>query len=176
MPCYPVFRSERLMKQWRVIAASTALAGAGLLSSFAFAGSAQADNNLTATVGSATLTARILVDVPVKVVCAPLGGSYVVADTVSVSIQEASGKTVSSGSGQVAGGSFYGDPPLFTCDGSTTNVVTVPILPGTGSGPFHKGKAIVTVNVSHSTDDCQYGGCGGGGTASAVIGPEAVKI
>jgi hypothetical protein len=164
------------MKRWRVVAASMALAGVGLLPSVAFAGSANADSNLTATLGRATLTARLLVNVPVDVVCAPLGGTYVVTDSVMVSVQEASGKTVSSGSGQVAGGYFYGRPALFTCDGSTTNVVTVPVLPDTGSGAFHKGMAIVTVNVFHSTDNCEYGGCGGGGSAGAVIGPEALKI
>jgi hypothetical protein len=147
-----------------------------VLPSFAFAGSARADSNLTATLGTATLTARILIRVPVKVVCAQLGGTYVVSDSVTISVQEASGKTVSSGSGQVFGGGFYGDPALFTCDGSTKNVVTVPVLPATGSGPFHRGRAIVTVNVSRSTDDCQFGGCGGGGSASAVIGPRALKI
>jgi hypothetical protein len=164
------------MKPWKVVAASLALATAGLLPSIALAGTANADSNLTATVGTATLTARILVDVPVNVICAPLGGTYVVSDMVSVTIQEAVGKAVSSGSGQVAGGTFYNSPPLFICDGSTENAVTVPVLPATGSGPFKKGKAIVTVNVFHSTDDCQYGGCGGGGVASAVIGPEAIKL
>jgi hypothetical protein len=164
------------MMRWKVTAASVILAGGGLLSSVGFAGSAQADNNLTATVGPASLAARILINVPVNVVCAQLGGTYVISDTVSVSIQEASGKTVSSGSGQVVGGSFYGAPPLFTCDGSTNNVVTVPVLPSTGSGPFHNGKAIVTVTVFHSTDNCQFGGCGGGGAASAVLGPEAINI
>ena len=98
------------------------------------------------------------------------------AVTVTVAIQQAVGKSVSSGSGALSGGSFYGEPPLFTCDGSSNNVVTVQVLPAPGSGPFQKGKAIVTVNVSHSTDDCQYGGCGGGGAGSAVIGPEAVKL
>jgi hypothetical protein len=164
------------MKRWRAIAASMALAGAGLLPAVALAGSAKADSNLTATVGTATLTAHLLINVPVTVVCAPLGGSYVVADSVTVNIQEALGKTVSLGSGQVSGGGFFGQPPLFTCDGSTTNVVTVPVLPGTASGPFRPGKAIVTVNVAHSTDDCPFGGCGGGGSASAVIGPEVLKI
>ena len=154
-----------------------AVAGASLLPSLALAGSAGADSNLTAKLGTATLTARILIHVPVQVVCAPLGGTYVVADTVMVNVQEAAGKSVSSGSGQVVGGSFYAGPTcLFTCDGVTKNVVTVPVVPATGSGPFHKGTAIVTVNVGHSTDDCQYGGCGGGGAASAVIGPRALKI
>jgi hypothetical protein len=164
------------MKPWTVMAAAVAAAAVGLLPSVAFAGSATADSNLTASVGSATLTAHLLVDVPVKVVCAPLGGSYVVSDMVSVTIQEAVGKAVSSGSAQVTGGSFYGTPALFTCDGTTQNRVTVPVLPATGSGPFRKGKAIVTVNVSRSTDNCPYGGCGGGGAASDVIGPEAIKI
>jgi hypothetical protein len=164
------------MKQWRVMAASMALAAAGLFPSVAFAGSAQADSNLTATVGTATLNAHLLINVPVTVVCSPLGGSYVVADLVAVSLQQASGKTVSSGSGQVGGGSFFGQPALFTCDANTNNVVTVPVQPAPGSGPFHHGKAIVTVNISHSTDDCPFGGCGGGGSAGAVIGPEALKI
>lgn len=164
------------MKPWRIVAATMALAGVAVLPPFAFAGSARADSNLTASLGTATLTARILIHVPVKVVCASLGGTYVVTDSITVGVQEASGKSVSSGSGQVVGGSFDGDPALFICDGSTKNVVTVPVLPATGSGPFHKGMAIVTVNISHSTDDCQFGGCGGGGSASAVIGPRALKI
>jgi hypothetical protein len=164
------------VKPWKVIAASMALAGAGLFPALAFAGSAQADSNLTATVGNITLTSHLLVDVPVNVVCAPLGGTYVISDIVSVSIQQAWGKTVNSGSGQVASGYFYGGPGLFTCDGSTVNVVTVPVLPAAGSGPFKGGKAILTVNVFHSTDDCEYTICGGGGSAGATIGPEAIKL
>jgi hypothetical protein len=165
------------MKPWKMMAASVAMAGAGLFPSLAFIGPAQADSNLTATVGHITLTSHLLVDVPVNVVCAPLGGSYVVTDLVSVSIQQASGQAVSSGSGQVASGYMYGGGAgLFTCDGSTVNVVTVPVLPAAGSGPFKGGKAIVTVNVYHDTDNCPYGGCGGGGSAGATIGPEALKL
>ena len=40
-----------------------------------------------------------------------------------------------------------------------------------GSGPFKGGKAIVTVNAYHDTDNCPYGGCGGGGSAGATTAP-----
>jgi hypothetical protein len=83
--------------------------------------SASAQPSMTITVGKPTVTARILVTVPVTIVCASLPDPNTAEDDVSVSIEQASGRTtVSTGSGSVDGGPFSpsGGQPFLTCDGS----------------------------------------------------------
>ncbi len=100
---------------------------------------------VTVTVGAtASLTNKVLVTVPVTVVCAPLPNDPF-SDEVSVQVIQASGQDVSRASGSLFGRS------LLTCDGSTPNNVIVSALPDPGSGPFHGGRAIVTAFASHST-------------------------
>jgi hypothetical protein len=93
----------------------------------------------TITVGStAELTARVLVNVPVTVTCGPyVPISNPLAPQVGVTVTQASGKSVASGTG------FVSTP---TCDGTPHDYV-VPVTPNSPlppNVPFHGGKAIVS--------------------------------
>jgi hypothetical protein len=63
-------------------------------------------------------------------VCDPLGDPTV-SDIVSVCIQQASGQTVSTCSGELSGVPFtmFNSPLFLTCDGTTQNAVVVSVLP-----------------------------------------------
>jgi hypothetical protein len=131
------------------------------------------------TIGRPSLTARILMEVPATVVCDSLGGDQTLSDSVTVSVRQASGRTISTGSGHVAGGPFsvFGGVPFLTCDGTTVNTVVVSVLPDAGSGPFHGGPAIITVDAGHSVGTCVFPGfCQTTGSESAHIGPTAINI
>jgi hypothetical protein len=100
------------------------------------------------------VTNRLLVSVPIQVVCQPIGnpGDITLNDSVSVSLSQANGQSVSTGSAMVSSGPFSPQNPtgtgLFTCDGSTLNTLTVQVL---GNGTFHGGGAILTASAFHST-------------------------
>jgi hypothetical protein len=128
---------------------------AGLLMAIS-AGTASAATN-TVAVGSGTLTGRVLITVPVTVVCDPLPGDYV--DTsINVTVQQANGKQVSNASS----GLFIvlPTPSVLTCDGATQNTVEIQATPNAGSGPFHGGTAIVTASFTYDTGYLVGGGCG----------------
>jgi hypothetical protein len=110
---------------------------AGLLLTAVSAAPADAATN-TITVGSVTLTNRVLVMVPITVVCDPLQGPDF-DSTVVVTVTQASGKAVATG--QVINETV--PTPLFTCDSVTQNHLVIDVLPNPGSPPFHGGKAIV---------------------------------
>jgi len=153
------------------IAAPLALVATGIPS-------ASAQPSMTITVGKPTVTARILVTVPVTIVCASLPDPNTAEDDVSVSIEQASGRTtVSTGSGSVDGGPFSpsGGQPFLTCDGSTQNIVVVKVLPDSGSGPFHTGLAIFTINARHVSGSCMPS-CQETGSESARFGPASVRM
>jgi hypothetical protein len=129
---------------------------------------ASADNGVTITVGKPSLTAKLLVNVPVSVVCAPIQGSTtVINDELDVTISQAASKSVSTGTSQMFGGYFYSTAGLFVCDGSTVNTFDAAVQPSPGSGPFHGGQAIITVNAYHGTD---------AGSESGQLGPQATKL
>src|SRR3954447_8028301 len=94
-------------------------------------GSAVATSGMELSVGRPTLEARVLVEVPTNVVCQSLGSDTTLVDSVTVRLSQASGRSVSTGSGTVAGGPFspFGGVGFLTCDGSTQNSVTVSVLP-----------------------------------------------
>jgi len=157
------------------------LVGLAFLAPFALVAaaipSASAQPSMTITVGKPTLAARILVTVPVTIVCAALPDPSTALDEVSVSIEQASGRTVSTGSGEVSGGPFSpsGGQPFLTCDGSTQNIVAVTVLPASGSGPFHGGPAIFTISATHASGSCTPF-CQETGSESAQFGPASVSI
>jgi hypothetical protein len=135
---------------------------------------ASADAGVVITIGKATLTNRLLVNIPVTVVCAAIPGADTEFDLVQVSLQQAVAKSVSSGSGSLSGGSFDGNAGLFTCDGLTANTFNVSFIPGSGSGPFKGGGAILTVNASHTTEDCPF--CGVVASEGTQLGPQSIKL
>jgi len=136
------------MKQ-RILAAlcSVTLLSLGLV--LGASSTAGASGSVTVSVGSPIqVTNRVMVSVPVKVVCDPLAGDTFV-DRVYVQVQQANGRDVSSGSAsfEAGPGSPFKGAPFLTCDGSTVNTVTVNVV---GNGPFHGGGAIVTAAATHT--------------------------
>src|SRR5690349_4612963 len=74
-------------------------------------------------------------DKPVTIVCDPLPGTPVQSN-VTVNLQQANGRQVSSAQGTAD--TFSGAAaPFLTCDGVTQNTVVVQLTPNPGSGPFH---------------------------------------
>jgi hypothetical protein len=142
------------------------------------AASARADASaVTVTVGAtATLTDRVLIAVPVTVVCAPLPDTPT-TDVVSVQVVQAAGRDVSRGFALIFGDVSSGTT-FLTCDGSTPNQMVVSVLPEVGSGPFHGGAAIVTAFASHTTgESCGFPGCFFNfQTESGTSGPVSVKL
>jgi hypothetical protein len=110
---------------------------AGIVLTALSAAPASATTN-TITLGTVTLTNRILVEVPVTVVCDPVPDA--VESELSVSVSQASGQAVATGS--AFSETFFG-PILFTCDSITENHFVIDVLPDPGSPPFHGGGAIV---------------------------------
>src|SRR5882757_2407257 len=102
-----------------------------------------AGGSITANMAtSLELSAKILVTVPVTVVCTDIPGLTPFSDAVSVSIEQAHGSTTSHGSGVLEGGS--GSPLLLTCDGTTVNTIIINVLADTNGSPFKTGAAIAT--------------------------------
>jgi hypothetical protein len=129
--------------RWKLLVA----AGISMIS-VTFAAEAVAASTNTIAVGSPiTLQARILVTVPIRIVCDPLpntpGSSY-----VQVQVQQANGKLLSSATGSVGTlPGFYSGPVFLTCDSTTVNVVKVPVV----GGPFHHGGAVVTASFEYAS-------------------------
>jgi hypothetical protein len=67
---------------------------------------------------------------------------------VSVSVQQASGKSIAFGSGFLNGGPFGTGQPtlLFTCD-DAEHTVTVPISANTTGQPFHGGHVVINATA-----------------------------
>ena len=136
---------------------------------------------LTLTIGTPIqVTNRLLVSVPIQVVCEPIGnpGDITLNDSVSVSLSQANGKSVSTGSAMVSSGPFSPQNPtgtgLFTCDGSTVNTLTIHVL---GNGTFHGGGAILTASAFHSVGTCVFQGfCQSSGNESASVGPVGIQL
>lgn len=123
---------------------------AGILLTALSAAPAGATTN-TITIGSpVTLTDRVLVTVPITVVCDPMAGTQF-DSAYAVFVTQASGTAV-------ATGHFINEAfpvPLFTCDGVTHNNFVVDVLPDSGSPPFHGGGAIVQASFSIGSFVCQ---------------------
>jgi hypothetical protein len=105
---------------------------------------------MTIRVGDPALVARVVVAVPVSVSCSPFDPSYThTSDSISVSIEQASGRGVAAGSASVFWSIFgMGQPTQpFACDGTEqTTTVSVPANPS--GPPFHGGPAAVTATAS----------------------------
>lgn len=105
----------------------------------------------TVTIGSPVLSAtRVFVTVPVNVSCSSSTFTTVSFENVFVTVTQASGQSIASGTGFVAGGPPF-TPLPFPCDDAThTVLVTVPATGGPfpgGGVPFHGGLASATANV-----------------------------
>ncbi len=97
---------------------------------------------MTVAIGSPiTLTDRILVTVPVTVTCTTTLANLFQFGSIFVSIQQASGQSVSHGSGRLTLTSCPATPQTF-------NVLVTPDQFPTPSGPFHGGGAIAFAGAS----------------------------
>lgn len=139
--------------------------------------SATSDSMMVTTPASLHLTAKVLVTVPVRVTCADLQAPGLVAmqDQISVSIEQAHGRTISHGGASLVGGPMIGPTALLlVCDGTTVNTFDVNVLADTSGSPFKSGPAVVTTSASrlYCTDGCPTGFQ----SISATDGPKAVRI
>ena len=113
---------------------------------------------LTVTSGSPiTLTNRLLVTVPVTVTCTPPLANPVQFGDVFVTIEQASGKSVSHGSGSAN---------LTSCGPQTIDIQVTPDLFSTPRGPFRGGRAIAI--ASATACDTQFTCVGGSSGAVSV--------
>lgn len=143
-----------------------AIGVAGILLTTLSAAPASATTN-TITIGSVTLTARVLVAVPITVVCDPLGtASDQIGDDVSVMVTQASGRAVATGQGFL---DSISPQNILTCDGVTQNHIVVDVLPSTGSPPFHGGPAIVSASFGVFDFSTQVGESGSTGNVTVTI-------
>jgi hypothetical protein len=117
-----------------------------------------------------------MVTVPVTVVCTDDPALTPIEDRIVVTIEQAHVSTVSHGTGELDGG--LGFPLVMTtCDGATSNTVSVQVLADTNSAPFKNGSAVVTAFVSRFDGiDCGNGCVTNGESASVRVGPATVKL
>lgn len=163
------------MKSYKLaLAGAAVLTGPALLAVLPGVPAASADTGISVTLGTPTVSARLLVTVPVSVVCSDIPGTISTEDDmVTVNIQQAAGQGVATATGQIMGGTFAGNAGLFTCDGSTINNFTMSLV---ADSPIHGGQAVATVTAAHVVSTDPY--CGWCGTVgeSTTLGPETVLV
>jgi hypothetical protein len=138
---------------------------------------ASADSMTLTLPGSAALSARINVMITLTIHCpAPPAGSVTLADGASVTVEQAAGTGVASGS------LFILDPAPnlpFPCDGSTVQR-TFSILASPSGAPFHGGPAIVSAFAfaQYGIDLCPPFGCfsSTGSANASVVGTVLLKV
>ncbi len=97
---------------------------------------------MTISLGSPALSSRIAVTEPVTVSCSPFDPGLVVYDqSVTVSVEQASGRSIATGSGN--------GYSAFPCDGSQTTV-PVTVLGDPSGPPFHGGSAVISASAQAS--------------------------
>jgi hypothetical protein len=124
---------------------SKAFSVAAVIAAFgAMGGTAQA---MTISLGAPTLSDRVSVTEPVTVACSPFDPSLTLfSEGISVSLEQASGRSIARGSGFVSG--FLPTLP-FACDGTPTTI-PVTVLADTSGPPFHGGQAVFSVSAGAS--------------------------
>jgi hypothetical protein len=135
---------------------------------------ASASTPMRITVGAPiTVANKLLISVPVTVVCDPLP-NVPMQDFVSVQVTQARGKSVSHATGFFTSSS----QPYLTCDGTTANELTVLAMPDSTSGPFNPGPAVLTAMAFHETaTSCGVPGCFTNfQSESASTGPVPVSL
>jgi hypothetical protein len=129
---------------------------------------------MTVSVGSPSLSARLLVTVPVTVSCSPFDPSLTVfSESVGATVAQASGRSIAHGSGSQF--AFITQPMLFACDGTSTTI-PVQVSADTTGVPFHAGKAIVSASAGAAAGTCFGPRCFGNTTQSATLPPVVVRL
>jgi len=122
--------------------------------------SASASTN-TLSIGSPiTLTDRVLVTIPMTIVCDPVDSPF--SSFIDFSLKQADGQSVSTASGEI-----FSSPPALICDGVTQNTTPLNLTPNAGSGPFHGGGAILAVSFHY----CSFSFC-----ETGSFGPAPVQL
>jgi hypothetical protein len=118
-----------------------------------------ASRDATIAITSATVTARLIVSVGVDYVCQPFlsfdweTGQWIASTAGSIEdgraiVIQAQGRTIASGSGAVSG--------AVTCDGSTVNHLTIPVVATTApwrTGTAGLGAALFASDASFNDGD-----------------------
>jgi hypothetical protein len=139
-------------------------------------GSTSAASAMTTSIGAPSLTAKVLVSVPVTISCSPFDAALTpVNSNAFVSIEQASGKAIARGSGSTSG-PLSAAPLPFTCDGAD-HVVNVDVTADPAGPPFKHGSAVVRGGASASAAQQCGPNCFFNFTVqSANLGPTEVKI
>lgn len=130
---------------------------------------------MSISLGKPTLIGHVAISEPVTVSCSPLDPSLTVfGESVSVSVEQASGRSIAGGSG-----SAFGSPLLFPCDDSD-NTIAVNVAADTNGPPFKGGRAVFTASAG-ATAGTPVPGCGGCFTGpfvseNASVGPAALNL
>jgi hypothetical protein len=131
---------------------------------------------MTLEIGTPTLSARVMLTVPVTVVCEPFDPSLSFRQAfVSVSVKQAVNKRIAFGTGQYVSNAPDATPP---CDGAP-HVVNVVVLADTAGPPFKRGEAVVTASgAALAGIPCpHYPGCTTDPVQQrASLGPVAVRV
>lgn len=120
---------------------------------------------VTVSLTRATLSARVMVTVDYAFVCPPISdylNTNVTSATygASVSVDQASGRTIA----HASGGTTMPSLPA-TCDGTTVNHGSLSVVSSTV--PFHGGLAAVGISVSADDANCVF--CGGADFGSILV-------
>jgi hypothetical protein len=140
---------------WRRFLIPVAVPLAALLPATALA----ADFGLT--VGSPSLTARTLINVPVTVTCSidPSVATFIFDESVDVNVQQAAGRSFATGAGSVSGSQT--NSLAFPCNGTPTRL-NVAVLANPGGVPFHGGPAVISASMTVIAGYESFPGCGCG--------------
>jgi len=149
------------------------------LAAAASASAAGADSGMTMTFGSPKLSAsHVAITVPVTVSCAPFDPSFVLTQSISVSVEQGSGTGIAFGSASL-GENFFpdGNPIPAPCDGAT-HTLTLTVFANTSGRPFHGGPATFSGSgLVIAWQSCGFPGCfTQAGSESAQAGPTTVPL
>jgi len=98
----------------------------------------------------------VAITVPVVSSCTPFDPSLTdISDFVSVTVQQASGRGIASGTGFASGPIFggMGHPSLLLSCDEAEQTVTVSVAANPSGLPFHGGPAVVTATASASAGE-----------------------
>jgi hypothetical protein len=143
----------------------------------ALAGFTSAASAMTMSLGSPSLTSKVLINVPLTASCSPFDPALTpFSSGASVFIEQAVGKSIARGSGFVS--SFWPNPVLLPCD-SADHTADVAVLADPAGPAFHHGDAVMRASASTSAgQQCapNFGCFFNTTTQSASLGPIALKI
>ena len=120
---------------------------------------AVASAGMTMTVGSPTLSGKVLITVPMTLTCSPFDPSLTFfSASASVQVEQAVGQQIATGFASVGG--FMGGTQLaFNCDNSPQSVPVL-VQANTSGPPFHGGPASFRIFAGAAAGiPCGFFGC-----------------